>query len=127
MSKHVICILLAICLIAASHSDLSAGGPFGMFDGNRKGLIIGFGLGPSYTYIDSEIDGKSQYLGKGGIGVDFKLGYGTDSRFQIYYSHQMAMFNLSRFDDAYNEYFDENVRISCWQNNCTRRTRRSQK
>lgn len=107
MRKCVLCFLFTLCLIVLNHADIWAGGPFGIFNGERKGLIIGFGLGPSYTYIDSEIDGKSQYLGKGGIGVDFKLGYGTDERFQIYYSHQMAMFNLSRFDDAYNEYFDE--------------------
>ena len=107
MRTEVFCFLFAFCLISLSHSDVMAGGPFGIFNGERKGLIIGFGLGPSYTYIDSEIDGKSQYLSKGGLGVDFKLGYGTDERFQIYYSHKMAMFNLGRFDDAYNEYFDE--------------------
>ena len=101
------CLLFSLGLIALTHADVWAGGPFGMFNGERKGLIVGFGLGPSYTYIDSEIDGRSQYLGKGGLGIDFKLGYGADNRFQIYYSHKMAMFNLGRFDDAYNEYFDE--------------------
>jgi hypothetical protein len=107
MRKYVFCLLFGLCLIALTHADVRAGGPFGMFNGERKGLIVGFGLGPSYTYIDSRIDGKSQYLGKGGLAVDFKLGYGTDDRFQIYYSHKMAMFNLGRFNDAYNEYFDE--------------------
>jgi len=107
MRKSLFYLLFTLCLIALTHADVWAGGPFRMFNGERKGLIVGFGLGPSYTYIDSEIDGKSQYLGKGGLGIDFKLGYGTDNRFQIYYSHKMAMFNLGRFDDAYNEYFDE--------------------
>ncbi len=107
MRKYGFSLLFTLCLIALTQADVWAAGPFGMFNDERKGLIVGFGLGPSYTYIDSEINGESQYLGKGGLAVDFKLGYGTDNRFQIYYSHKMAMFNLGRFGDAYNEYFDE--------------------
>ncbi|MBP2681376.1 MAG: hypothetical protein H6Q78_1239, partial [Candidatus Krumholzibacteriota bacterium] len=61
------------------------------FDGNRKGFILGGGLGPGWTsyaqgYGDS-FDGEdtSARETKFGLATDFKIGGGINEKIMVYY------------------------------------------
>ena len=72
------------------------------FDGERKGFILGFGIGPGYTNFSQEINGlELDSEGKVSIATDFKIGYGFNEQFLLYYENRLSWFNLTVIDEAY--------------------------
>ena len=77
-----IALVLAGILLFASAVQVRA------FDGQRKGFILGGGLGlgvTSYT-IDSDFFGESDRFNEFSFMTDFKIGYAPSEQVEIYYS-----------------------------------------
>jgi len=65
------------------------------FDGNRKGFVIGIGVGPSITsWTDEEGSWKSDRENDFGVGTIFKIGYGVNENLLIYYTNNVAWFSV---------------------------------
>jgi hypothetical protein len=80
----------AVALVLMA-SDASA------LDGNRKGFVIGFGVGPAATTFRQGIDvlGRSHTSDteqKIGIATDFKIGVGASDRLLLYYTAHVSWF-----------------------------------
>ena len=75
------------------------------FNGERKGFVLGGGLGlgsTSYTQT-LEMNGQSATSdreGKGAINTDFRIGYAPNNQLSIIYDSKVAWFG---FTNAYNE------------------------
>ena len=71
------------------------------FDGERKGFILGFGIGPGYTNFSQEINGlELDSEGKVSIATDFKIGYGFNEQFLLYYENRVSWFKMTSVSDC---------------------------
>ena len=65
------------------------------FDGNRKGFILGAGLGLGYTShknsLEHETQGVTSFerLTSTGLATDFRIGYGFSEGFLLYYTSKV--------------------------------------
>ncbi len=93
MKKKVLLLLVFACIL----SSLIA------IDGNRKGVLLGFGAGVSQTYFKAETEylGNTEVSGdliKAGYATEFKIGYGLTNQFELYYSNQATWFSINNDD-----------------------------
>ena len=83
-------VLIAIAVMATSATA---------FNGERKGFILGFGAGVSWSSFKGEVEGFD--LGdtetKFGIGTDFKIGAGINDQLLIYYVNRVAWLKSDNF------------------------------
>ncbi|MCF7919694.1 MAG: hypothetical protein K9N06_07265 [Candidatus Cloacimonetes bacterium] len=83
---------IVIILLLLIFTNLSA------FDGKRQGFLLGFGAGFSNISFKQEIDGNDMgmdYEKETGFATDFKIGFAPNNRVEIYYSSQVAWFNIT--------------------------------
>jgi hypothetical protein len=84
-------LVLIVVLLLLTSTIVSA------FDGNRKGFILGFGIGPGYTsYTETLEFGNSSASGdESGMSIDtdFKIGYAPSELLQIYWMSKVAWFS----------------------------------
>ena len=73
------------------------------FDGQRKGFLLGIGLGPGYTSFTQEVavsvfgfheSAKSDRENKIGVITDFKIGYAPENSWAIYYTSKVSWFGM---------------------------------
>lgn len=69
------------------------------WDGQRKGFVLGFGLGGGYTTFTQtvEVSGVSETgdrENKFGVNSDFKIGYAPSNQLLIYWMSNVNWFNL---------------------------------
>lgn len=70
------------------------------FDGNRKGFILGGGIGPVVTSYTVEVD--DDFFGnyttdresKFGLATDFRIGGGINEKFMLYYANRVSWFGV---------------------------------
>ena len=72
------------------------------FDGNRKGLIVGGGIGHGVTSYTRTLErygqsGTSDRENTYGVQTDFRIGYAANEFFQIYYVNKVSWFNLDNY------------------------------
>src|SRR5512138_3236155 len=82
-------VILIVCLAATSFA----------FDGNRKGFILGGGLGLGMTSYTQTLSGFGESLtrdreNKGAFITDFKIGFGANEQTEIYYSSKVSWFGM---------------------------------
>jgi hypothetical protein len=75
------------------------------FNGQRKGFILGGGLGFGVTSYTQTIDmnGHSEISNresKGAFNTDFRIGYASSEQFALFYDNKVAWFS---FTNAYND------------------------
>jgi hypothetical protein len=84
------------------------------FDGQRKGFLLGIGLGPGFTSFTQELESsgfgfhqsvKSDRETKVGLITDFKIGYAPDNTWAIYYTSKVSWFGMENT-------FGDNVTVS---------------
>ncbi|MDH3197985.1 MAG: hypothetical protein OEO21_07070 [Candidatus Krumholzibacteria bacterium] len=82
-----------LTLLAASSAEA--------FDGNRKGFILGFGLGggmASFTQtveLTGQPEQTSDRESKGAFATDFKIGGGFNEQFLLYYVARSSWFSIT--------------------------------
>ncbi len=65
------------------------------FDGQRKGFILGGGLGLGMTSFQEELGGfKFDRVNKLALMTDFKIGYAPNEQWEIYYSDKSSWFDV---------------------------------
>jgi len=80
------------------------------FNGERKGFVLGFGIGPGYTNFSQELGGiESDSEGKASIVTDFKIGGGFNEQFLLYYENRLSWFKLTVVDEVYYDPFADEV------------------
>jgi hypothetical protein len=77
------------------------------FDGRRRGFIVGVGIGPGMTNYRSDLFGQSHEISKGSLAFDFRIGYATTDRFQVYITTKMSLTHFGELGNAYDNWFDE--------------------
>ena len=70
------------------------------FDGNRKGFMLGGGLGFAGTSFTQELQApglrfESDRENHGAIASDFKLGFGVSDRVAVYYFNRVSWFAIA--------------------------------
>ncbi len=89
MRKSLVIFLILVFVLSFS-SVVSA------FDGQRKGFILGFGIGPGYTSFTQEVGSiSSDRENSFAIQTDFKIGLGTTEQFQIYWQSKVSWFSMT--------------------------------
>ena len=69
------------------------------FDGERRGFILGFGIGPGYTNFSQEVGGiESDSEGKLSFVTDFRIGGGFNEQFLLYYENRVSWFKTTVVD-----------------------------
>ncbi len=65
------------------------------FDGQRKGFVLGGGLGLGMTSFQEELGGyKFDRINKFAAMTDFKIGYAPNPQWEIYYSDKSSWFDV---------------------------------
>lgn len=87
--KKIILVLVLSILV----SSVASG-----FDGNRKGFILGGGLGMGMTSykvksVGPGISGETNWINEFAIMTDFKIGYAPNEQWEIYYSDKSSWFD----------------------------------
>lgn len=67
------------------------------FDGNRKGFVMGMGLGVHVVDVSLEAENGNH----AGISSSFRLGYGINDRLQVYYVNNVSWYNRDGFTVLY--------------------------
>lgn len=104
MRRWIACSIMLGVLLAIST-------PSSAFDGNKKGFMLGGGLGPAFSSFTQEVDitglgsAKSDRESKAGLGTDFRIGAGVSEQFMLYYVNRVAWFSIENV-------FSENVTIA---------------
>lgn len=76
------------------------------FDGQRKGFILGGGIGFGMaSYTQTVNDETSDRENKGAVITDFKIGFAANEQTEIYYTSKVSWFSLKNV-------FDETVTIA---------------
>lgn len=77
------------------------------FDGQRKGFLLGGGIGMSRIDYRQEVEyeyngetEKGKDYSENGIAAEFKIGYGASNKLELYFSHQATYFNLDAGYDS---------------------------
>ncbi len=84
-------LLVAICatglLATSSAADI--------FDGSKEGFLLGFGVGGTYVSTDVDFKNGARLDDKrAGIATSFKLGYGFNEQFALYYTNQVDWYKF---------------------------------
>lgn len=82
MARPIVLLMLACGLAASTATDAAA---------QRKGLIVGFGIGPGFTDGDVYLD----FDATGGLAADFKLGGMVGESVQLYVTSKSNTFSHS--------------------------------
>jgi hypothetical protein len=91
---HIFGVVMAvICLAGMLVTTAQA------FDGNRRGFIIGGGLGPGVTFAKQTVEqfgrsSSSNWETKPSVLADIKIGYAPSEKYQIYFFNVASMFGL---------------------------------
>jgi len=80
MKKHFI--LMYMIIFTITFTKINA------FDGQRKGFILGFGLGGEYIYNNFSSGNSSGPENKVGSLTEFRIGYAPSNTFLIYYNNK---------------------------------------
>lgn len=82
------------------------------FNGERRGFLLGFGVGPGWSSFKGEVEGfdLGDRENKFAIGTDFKIGAGINDQLLIYYVNRVAWFKSDTFDK--NGFVQEDVTIA---------------
>jgi len=85
--------VLAIIVVLAIATNVYA------WDGQRKGFVLGFGLGGGYTSFTQTVEfmgisETSDRENKFGLNTDFKIGYAPSNQFLIYWMSNVNWFGL---------------------------------
>ncbi len=91
-NRFVFTVLLFLLVISFS-TNLFA------FDNNRKGFVLGIGVGPALTSYTQEVVIFSKAVTSDrenafGVATDFKIGYGASENFMIYYVNKVTWFSM---------------------------------
>lgn len=97
-NRCIICILTGIILICLAASADA-------WDGQRKGFLLGFGIGPGFTSFTQRVAASDPSWGgtvslvsdrenKPGVMTDFKIGYAPDDYWAIYYTSKVSWFGM---------------------------------
>lgn len=84
MSARSLRIIVAVCTLCCAATSASA------FDGNRKGFILGFGLGPTYSHIQLPPQNLQSAASGIGVATDFRIGYGPTEQLLLYYDNRVS-------------------------------------
>jgi len=104
--RGIVLLLVLTAMVVAATSVFA-------FDGKRKGFIIGFGLGPGYTNFSQEVEGvESDSEGKVSIVSDFKIGYGFNEQFLLYYENRVSWFKMTSLIDCWYDPWEEQLYCS---------------
>ena len=90
--KMAVAVISAVLIITAV-SDISA------MDGERKGFVLGFGIGPAVTSFTQTLAYQGQELtsdreNKFGVGTDFRIGYAPSNKLMIYYTNKVTWLSI---------------------------------
>lgn len=89
MTRRLLVGLVVAAIAMVTAIDASA------FDGNRRGFVIGIGVGPSLTSSIAELGSfTSDRENNFGVGTIFKIGYGVNENLLIYYTNNVAWFSV---------------------------------
>jgi hypothetical protein len=75
---------LALCILIFTQSANA-------FDNNRKGFLLGLGVGNNYTFIEDERGVNADDLS--GFTASFKIGGGINNHFSMYLTRNVSVFN----------------------------------
>jgi len=88
-----IIMILALTVTVFTAASVSA------FNGERKGFVLGFGIGPGYTNFSQEVGGiESDSEGKLSFVTDFRIGGGFNEQFLLYYENRVSWFKTTVVD-----------------------------
>jgi hypothetical protein len=99
MKKYLILIISILFVTVPAHA-------FKFFDGNRKGFTLEGNFGAGVTTVYSDYLVKEQVT-QGAINLEVKLGFGGSERYQLYMINKIAIIDLSKMLDDYDNYFDK--------------------
>lgn len=93
MLAKVTATAISLVLIICAASDISA------MDGERKGFILGFGIGPAITSFTQTVAYQGQEVtsdreNKFGLGTDFRIGYAPSNHLMIYYTNKVTWLSM---------------------------------
>lgn len=96
-------VVVVVVLVAAMSVSALA------FDGQRKGFILGGGVGFGMTSFTQTVEGYGQSVtsdreNKGAFMTNFKIGWGASEQLEIYYTQKSSFFGITNA-------LDENVTI----------------
>jgi hypothetical protein len=92
-SSKTVCVLALVAIllgVSVSHA----------FDGNRRGFILGGGIGAGLTSFSQEVDSpifgklETDRENKFALVTDFRLGGGFTEKFMLYYANKVAWFGM---------------------------------
>jgi len=92
MNRRIIPLVAVVLFLGADAASA--------FDGDRKGFILGFGVGPSLTSIKQTVsgtglfDGTSDRENKFGLGTSFRIGGAFNEQWMLYYANNVAWFGI---------------------------------
>jgi hypothetical protein len=73
------------------------------FDGQRKGFVVGAGLGPGISSFTQDLTLAGQTGSasdsKFGLATDFRMGYGVNDRIVIFYNNRVNWFGIRNAND----------------------------
>ena len=100
MHRVILGVMVVALLVSASSASA--------FDGERRGFILGFGIGGGLTSFTQElsgfgagIDATSERENKGAFATDFRIGGGFSNQFLLYYVSRVSWFNITNvFDNS---------------------------
>lgn len=74
--------------------------PASAWDGQRKGFILGLGLGPGFISFSQTIDDSATRENRGVFATDFKIGYAFNHRVLLYFNRRDAYFRAPDESDG---------------------------
>jgi hypothetical protein len=95
------------------------------WDGQRKGFILGFGLGSGVVSFDetkysSWMNGFPEEVYRTPVIVDVKIGYAPDNSLQVYWTGKSSFFKTSHYRYGMKPYFgDYEVFYGVWGPGCS--------
>lgn len=82
-------ILTVVCMIILSYSNLYS------FDGERKGFILGGGIGAGYLSNSTSFNSNSNTDSRAVFLTNFKIGYAPSNTLEIYYLSKVSWWGES--------------------------------
>lgn len=77
-------ILTVVCMLLLAYSNLYS------FDGERKGFILGGGIGAGYLSNSSSYESYSSTDNRGVFLTNFKIGYAPSNTLEVYYISKVS-------------------------------------
>jgi hypothetical protein len=88
-------VLLCLAIVSILAVDVCA------LDGERKGFILGFSVGPAVTSFTQKVAlsvgdiTESERENKFGAGTDFRIGYAPSNQLMLYYTNKLTWLRLT--------------------------------